>query len=77
MASQVAEGYILLNTGTIRGYAPGELSLLRFELERLQRETRAEVPAPDDAQATQARHRKISRISSAVQIVSGAMTGRR
>ena len=77
MASQIAEGYILLSAGTIRGYSPGDLTLLRVELEKLQREARAVVPPQDDALANQARNRKIARISSAMQVVSGALTGRR
>jgi len=77
MASQVAEGFILLNAGTIRGYSPADLTLLRVELEKLQREARAVVPAQDDALANQARNRKITRISSAIQVVSGAFSARR
>ena len=76
MASQVAEGFILLSTNSLRGFAPGDLSLLRFELERLQRDARAEVPPQNDAMAQQARNRKIARISSAVQVVANQMTTR-
>jgi len=77
MASQISEGYILLSAATIRGYTPPELGLLRTELEKLQREVRAIVPAPDDAQANQARNRKISRLSSALQVIGGALSKRR
>ena len=38
MASQIAEGYILLSPNTLRGYLPGELASLRVELEKLQRD---------------------------------------
>ena len=77
MANQISEGYILLSTNTLRGFGPGELSLLRFELEKLQRDARAEVPAQQDALAQAARNRKIARISSAIQVVSNQMTTRR
>jgi hypothetical protein len=77
MAGQIAEGYILLNPGTLRGYAPGELASLKAELEKLQREARAVVPPQDDAQANQARNRKIGRISSAIQVVNNRMAERR
>jgi hypothetical protein len=77
MASQISEGYILLSTATIKGYAPGELGLLRAELEKLQRDARAIVPPQDDAQANQMRNRKIARLSSALQVVGAAMTLRR
>jgi hypothetical protein len=74
MASQVAEGFILLSANTLRGFAPGELVLLRTELEKLQREARAVVPPQDDALANQARNRRIARISSAIQVVNARQT---
>jgi hypothetical protein len=77
MASQVAEGYILVNPNTLRGYLPGELALLKTELEKLQRDARAVVPAQDDAQANQARNRRINRISSAIQVIQNKMSDRR
>jgi hypothetical protein len=77
MASQIAEGFILVSTATLKGYSPGDLGQLRQELEKSLREVRAEVPPQDDAQANQARNRKIARLSSAVQVVQGRMTMRR
>jgi len=77
MASQVAEGYILVNPNTLRGYLPGELALLKSELEKLQRDARAVVPAQDDAPANQARNRRINRISSAIQVIQNKMSDRR
>jgi hypothetical protein len=77
MASQIAEGFILVSTNTLKGFAPGELTLLRFELEKLQRDTRALVPPQDDALAQQARNRKIARISSAMQVLTNQMSIRR
>lgn len=77
MASQIADGFILVSTATLKGYQPGELSLLRTELDKLLREVRAEVPPQDDALANQARNRRIARISSAMQVVQNKMTARR
>jgi hypothetical protein len=76
MANQIAEGYILLSTNTLRGFNPGELTLLRVELEKLQRDARAVVPPQDDALAQQARNRKIARLSSALQVVVNKITTR-
>jgi hypothetical protein len=76
MANQIAEGYILLSTNTLRGFLPAELALLRTELEKLQRDARAVVPPQDDALAQQARNRKIARLSSALQVVLNKMTAR-
>ncbi len=77
MAAQIADGFILLNTNNLKGYQPGELSLLKVELEKLQREARSLVPPQDDALANQARNRKINRIGSAIQLVGHQMTARR
>ncbi len=77
MASQIVEGYILVSGATIRGYVPAELNLLKAELEKLQREIRAIVPAQDDAMANQARNRKIGRLSSALQVIGAALMTRR
>jgi hypothetical protein len=76
MASQVAEGFILLSSNSLKGFLPGELQNLRQELEKLQREVRAETPPQDDAMANQARNRKIARISSAIQVVHHKMKER-
>lgn len=76
MASQIAEGFILLNPGTLRGYLPGDLASLKSELEKLQRDARGQVPPQDDALANQARNRRITRLNSAVQTVHHKMTAR-
>ena len=77
MALQVADGYILLSANTLRGYLPGELTLLKTELDKLLRDARALVPPQDDAPAQQARNRRIGRISSALQVVQNKMSERR
>jgi hypothetical protein len=74
MAAQIADGFILLSTHSLKGFGPGELQLLRLELDKALRETRALVPPQDDALANAARNRKIARISSAVQVVQAQLT---
>jgi hypothetical protein len=76
MASQIAEGYILLSANHLKGFLPGDLSNLRLELDKLLREVRALAPPQDDAQAQQARNRKIARLSSAMQVVQAKMTAK-
>ena len=76
MANQVADGLILLSANTLKGFTPGDLNLLRTELDKLQRETRALVPPPDDALANQNRNRRIARLASAMQIVNHKLTAR-
>ena len=77
MASQIAEGFILINPNTLRGYAPGDLAALKAEMERLQRDTRALTPAADDALANQAKSRKITRLSSGIMTVSNKIAAKR
>jgi len=76
MASQIAGGYCLLSAANLKGFLPGELQLLRFELEKLLRNARSEVPPQDDALAQQSRNQKIGRLTSAAQVVQYQMTSR-
>lgn len=76
MANQISGGFMLLSAANLKGFTPAELQMLKFELEKLLRNTRAEVPPQDDALAQQARNHRISRLSSAVQVVQYQMTGR-
>ena len=75
MASQISEGYILLNKNTLRGWTSADLQTLRHEIDKLLREVRATVPPQDDAQQNQLRNRKIGRLSSAIQVVQAQLTG--
>jgi len=77
MAAQVSDGYLLLTLANLKGLSPGELGLLRTELDKLLRTARSEVPPQDDALAQQGRSRRIARLSSALQMVQGQATGRR
>lgn len=77
MANQIAEGFILMSVATLKGFAPSDLQSLRHELEKALRDVRALVPPQDDAQASAARNRKITRLSSAVQVVQAKATSRR
>ena len=74
MATQVADGFILLSLNSLKGFGPGDLMSLKAELEKLLRETRAEVPPQDDALANQARNRRITRVSSALQVIHAKIT---
>lgn len=76
MAAQIADGYLLLSTHTLKGLVPGELNLLKAELDKLLRTVRAETPPQDDAQAQQARNRKIARLSSSMQVIQNQLMRR-
>jgi hypothetical protein len=76
MATQITGGFCVVSAANLKGFLPAELQLLRFELEKQLRTVRAEVPPQDDALAQQARNHKISRLTSAVQVVQYQMTSR-
>ena len=76
MASQIADGFHTPNLNTLKSFSPPELGLLRQELEKLQRDTRAVVPPQDDAQGNQNRNRRINRISSALVVIQNKLSRR-
>lgn len=76
MAAQITDGYLLLSTHNLKGFAPGELNLLKAELDKILRTVRAETPPQDDAQAQQARNRKIARLSSSMQVIQNQLMQR-
>ena len=76
MVGQVAEGFFLVNLNTFRGWSQGDMQLLRMELDKALRDVRATVPPPDDTRQTQVRNWKIGRLSSAIQVLQSAMSGR-
>jgi hypothetical protein len=69
MSRDIAEGFVLLSATLLKGFSSAELSQLRQQLEKVQREIRADQPATDDIPAIQKRGRKISRISSALLVL--------
>jgi hypothetical protein len=69
MSRDIAEGYVLLSAALLKSFSASELMQLRQQLEKVQREIRADQPASDDVQAIQRRGRKISRISSALLVL--------
>ena len=77
MAGQVAGGFILVSSATLKGFTPPELQTFKQELEKLLRGTRAEVPPQDDALAQQSRNHRLSRLTSALQVVQNQVTKRR
>jgi len=77
MSRDVAEGLILLNANSLKKFTPVELKQLQFELDKVQKEARADQPALDDTQAIQRRGRKLSRITTAMQIIQTTLMTRK
>jgi hypothetical protein len=69
MASQIAEGYILLSPATLRKFQLHETRLLEIELDKLAREIRAENPPADDIPGIQKKGRKLVRINQAGMVI--------
>jgi hypothetical protein len=74
MATQVAEGYLLLNHTHLKKLDKGELATLQFELNKVLTEARGSQPPLEDVQAQQQRNRKISRLTGALSMVHHKMT---
>lgn len=77
MARDVSEGYILLNPPIMRKLTKAELQMLRFELDKVIRETRSNQPPQDDAMAQQQRNRKILRIQQAMLMIENMLQQRK
>ena len=76
MSREIAEGYILLNTHSLKKFTPDQLKQLSFELDRVQKELRAETTDPNDSMAIQKRGRKLGRISQALLMINATKTAR-
>lgn len=69
MSKEIGDGVLLLSPSMIRKYTPGDLRLLMFEIEKAQRDARAEQPDLDDLNALQRRNRRIQRFSQALLVI--------
>ncbi len=74
MASQIAEGYLLLNHTHLKKLAKGDLASLTHEINRVLTEARGSQPPLEDVQAQQQRNRKISRLTGALTMVQHRTT---
>jgi hypothetical protein len=77
MATQIAEGYLLLNHTHLKKLDKGELATLQHEINKVLTEARGSQPPLDDVQAQQQRNRKISRLTGALTMVQHRMTEKR
>jgi hypothetical protein len=69
MANQLMEGYILINRSKLRLYTLEELRSLKAELEKLQRELRAQQIPLEDTQAIQMKNHRIQKIGTALLLI--------
>jgi hypothetical protein len=77
MARQICDGYSLVSQVSLKRLTIDQMAGLEFELDKRLRDTRSEIVAVDDQQATQARNRRISRIDGALRVLRHTMQLRR
>jgi len=77
MAKDIAEGFLLVTERTFARFAPPELDLLQFEMDRALRDVRGSQPPLDDLPAIQQRNRKIQRLNGALAMLRGYKQRRR
>jgi len=71
MAADLSEGYVTLNAVSLKKYEKHEVDALAKELEKLMRDTRAQIVPANDAEASQAKNRKLLRLSQATVVLNG------
>ena len=71
MAADLSEGYVTLNPVSLKKYERHEVDALAKELERLTRDLRSQIVPQDDAEASQAKNRKLLRLSQATVVLNG------
>ena len=77
MASQVSDGYTLVSAVQLKRLTDPELDLLHAELEKMLRDIRSVAVALDDIPAIQARQRRMTRITGALQQIQMTKSKRR
>jgi hypothetical protein len=77
MAQSIADGYIIATELTFKKFQDSDLQTFLFESDRLLREIRGSQVAADDAQATQARQRRMQRVTQAITIANSVRSRRR
>jgi hypothetical protein len=74
MATQIAEGYLLLNHTHLKKLTKSELGTLQHEVNKVLTEARGNQPPLDDVQAQQLRNRRISRLTGASTMIQHRLT---
>lgn len=68
-ASDLADGYLLLNPVTLKKYERHEVDALLAEIEKLSRELRGQTVTGDQTDAVQQKSRRLLRLSQAVVVL--------
>jgi len=68
-AADIGEGYVLLTPVLLRSYDVGALRELKQALEIELRDTRSQIPPPDDLRAVQSKQRRVMRLNQALGVL--------
>ena len=70
MVRDIADGYIIASELTFKKFQAPDFQTFGFELDKLLREIRANVPPTGDVDATQKRQRRMQRLQQALTIAN-------
>ena len=70
MVRDIADGYIIASELTFKKFQPADFKTFGFELDKLLREIRGNVPETGDVEATQKRQRRMQRLQQALTIAN-------
>jgi hypothetical protein len=73
MANQIADGYLLMNIHHIKKLTRADIHLLKAEMDKIMRDTRAEQPPLDQTDLLQKRNRRISRLNQAYMMLNSEL----
>lgn len=77
MAQQIGNGNLMVTERTFKSMSRPEIEKLRFEIDKLQREVRADQPSLTDTPAIQERQRRLSRLRNSLMMLRFYLTGGR
>jgi hypothetical protein len=70
MVRDIADGYIIASELTFKKFQPADFQTFGFEIDKLLREIRGNVPETGDVEATQKRQRRMQRLQQALTIAN-------
>jgi hypothetical protein len=70
MVRDIADGYVIASELTFKKFQPADFQTFGFELDKLLREIRSNVPPTGDVEATQKRQRRMQRLQQALTIAN-------
>lgn len=70
MVRDIADGYIITSELTFKKFQAADFQAFGFEIDKLLREIRANVPPTGDVEATQKRQRRMQRLQQTLTIAN-------